>query len=261
MSISGIITTLNEEQNIAQAIASLQQVCDEVIVVDSLSTDATVDIARQCGAIVVEQAYLGDGIQKNVALNHIHNLWVLSIDSDERLSDELVRFIRSTDLEQSTYDGYAFRRRNYIGSRWVRCCGWYPDYLVRLFRHDRLRFRDTKQHSGIPENNTLRVKYDLLHYSYRSAGDLFAKPGRNFSTRSAKVLYLSGRKVRPWTPLLHFSGAFLSNYFLKGGILAGIDGFSLTLSKALNSYLKYAKVLEWQRDPKVRESEDFETIW
>lgn len=121
MSISGIITTLNEEQNIAQAIASLQQVCDEVIVVDSLSTDATVDIARQCGAIVVEQAYLGDGIQKNVALNHIHNLWVLSIDADERLSDELVRFIRSTDLEQSTYDGYAFRRRNYIGSRWVRC--------------------------------------------------------------------------------------------------------------------------------------------
>ena len=260
-SISGIITTLNEEQNICDAIASLRQVCNEVVVVDSLSSDRTVELARQCGAIVVSQPYLGDGIQKNVALDYVKNRWVLSLDADERLTDDLVAFINSTDLDAAAYDGYAFRRRNYIGSRWVRCCGWYPDYLVRLFRHDKLRFRDTRQHSGIQENNTLRVKYDLLHYSYSCMGDLFAKPGRNFSTRSAKVIYLSGRKVHAWTPLLHFCGAFMSNYFLKGGILAGIDGFSLTLSKALNSYLKYAKVLEWQRDEKVRNSTDFDKIW
>lgn len=259
--ISGIITTLNEERHIVEAITSLQQVCDEVIVVDSLSNDRTVELAEAAGARVISQAYLGDGIQKNVALDYVKNRWVLSLDADERLTDEAVAFIRDTDLDAAEYDGYAFRRRNYIGSRWVRCCGWYPDWLVRLFRHDRLRFRETKQHSGIPETNTRRVKVDLLHYSYRCTGDLFAKPGRNFSTRSAKVLYLSGKKVRPWTPFLHGTGAFLSNYFLKGGLLGGVDGFSLTLSKALNSYLKYAKVLEWQRDAKVRQSEDFEKIW
>lgn len=259
--ISGIITTLNEENNIEAVIRSLQQVCDEVIVVDSLSSDRTVAIAEACGAIVVKHAYLGDGIQKNLALDHVKNKWVLSLDADERLTPEMVDYINTLDLDNTKHDGFAFRRRNYIGSRWVRCCGWYPDWLVRLFRHDKLRFRETKQHSGIPETNTLRVKADIIHYSYRRIADLFAKPGRDFSTRSAKIIYQSGRKVHAWTPFLHGAGSFLSNYFIKGGILGGIDGLTLAMSKSLNSYLKYAKVIEWQRDPKVREEEDFDKIW
>ena len=101
MSISGIITTLNEEANIADAIASLRQVCDEIVVVDSESIDRTVEIARELGAKVYLQRYLGDGIQKNVALQYVTNRWVLSIDADERLSDELVAWIRSTDFEKT----------------------------------------------------------------------------------------------------------------------------------------------------------------
>ena len=259
--ISGIITTLNEAHNIEAAIRSLQQVCDEVVVVDSLSSDDTVVRARQAGALVVEQAYLGDGIQKNVALKYVKNPWVLSIDADERLTDELVAFIRQADLEHTPYDGFAVRRRNYVGSRWVRSCGWYPDYLVRLYRHEKLQFRPVKQHSTVPEGNTLRIKADLIHYRYRCTGDLFAKPERNYSTRGAKILYLKGRKVHAWTPVLHGLGAFMSNYFLRGGILGGIDGLSVTLAVAQNSYLKYAKVLEWQRDPKVREQENFDEVW
>ena len=259
--ISGVITTLNEEGNIRAAIESLQQVCDEVYVVDSLSSDRTVELAKEAGAEVILQPYLGDGIQKNVALDHVKNLWVLSIDADERLTPELVDFIRNTDFDNCPYDGFAVRRRNYVGSRWVRCCGWYPDYLVRLFRHDRLRFRPVKQHSTVPPENTLRIKADLIHYRYSCTGDLFAKPGRNYSSRGAKILYLSGRKVHAWTPFLHGTGALLSNLFLRGGILGGVDGFSVSLAVALNSYLKYAKVLEWQRDPAVLEKEDFDRIW
>ncbi len=259
--ISGIITTLNEEKNIVDAIRSLQQVCDEVVVVDSLSSDRTVALAEEAGARVVLQPYLGDGIQKNVALGHVKNLWVLSIDADERLTPELVDFINRTDFEHTPYDGFALRRRNYVGSRWVRCCRWYPDWLVRLYRHDRLRFCPVKQHSHVPTDNTLRVKADLIHYRYQNSGELFAKPGRNYSSRGAKILYLSGRKVHSWSPAAHGLGAFLVNYFLRGGILGGVDGLTLTLSIAQNSYLKYAKVLEWQRDPKVREAEDFDNIW
>ncbi|MBP5548529.1 MAG: glycosyltransferase family 2 protein [Bacteroidales bacterium] len=259
--ISGIITTLNEESNIEEAIRSLQQVCDEVVVVDSLSSDRTCQLAEQAGAKVVIQPYLGDGIQKNVALNHVKNLWVLSIDADERLTPELVDFIEKTDFESTTYDGFALRRRNYVGSRWIKCCRWYPDYLVRLYRHDRLRFCPVKQHSHVPTENTLRVKADLIHYRYKNCGELFAKPERNYSSRGAKILYLSGKKVHAWSPAAHGIGAFLVNYFLRGGILGGVDGLTLTLSIAQNSYLKYAKVLEWQRDEKVRSQENFEKVW
>ncbi len=259
--ITGIVTTLNEESNICDVIASLRRVCNEVVVVDSLSSDRTVALAEQCGAKVVRQAYLGDGIQKNVALDYVSNLWVLSLDADERLSDELVDFINGIDLSATTCDGFAFRRRNYVGSRWVRCCRWYPDWLVRLYRHDRLRFCPVKQHSHVPTDNTQRVKADLIHYRYKNAGELFGKPGRNYSSRGAKIIYLSGKRVHSWSPVTHGLGAFLVNYFLRGGILGGIDGLTLTLSIAQNSYLKYAKVLEWQRDEKVRSEEDFDNVW
>ncbi|MBQ3950627.1 MAG: hypothetical protein II661_09145, partial [Bacteroidales bacterium] len=192
---------------------------------------------------------------------YVKNNWVLSIDADERLTPELVEFIEKTDFEQTPYDGFALRRRNYVGSRWVKCCRWYPDWLVRLYRHDKLQFCPVKQHSHVPTDNTLRVKADLIHYRYRNTGELFAKPGRNYSSRGAKILYLSGKKVHRWSPVTHGLGAFLVNYFVRGGILGGIDGLSLTLSIAQNSYLKYAKVLEWQRDPKVREAEDFDNVW
>lgn len=259
--ISGIVTTLNEERNIAECIHSLQQVCDEVIVVDSLSKDRTREIAEQEGARVFIQSYLGDGIQKNVALQYVKNDWVISIDADERLTPELVEFLKHTDLQTTPYDGFAVRRRNYIGSRWVKSCGWYPDYLVRIYRHSKLRFADVKQHAWVPTDNTLRIKADLIHYRYKNLGELFAKPERNYSTRGAKILYLKGKKAHSWTPVFHGVGAFFSNYFLRGGILGGIDGLTLSLAVANNSYLKYAKLLEWQRDPQVREQEDFNNVW
>lgn len=259
--ISGIITTLNEESNIVEAIRSLQQVCDEVVVVDSLSTDNTVALAQEAGAKVYSQPYLGDGIQKNVALAYVKNRWVLSIDADERLTPELVKMIEQTDFNSTPYHGFALRRRNLIGSRWVKGCGWYPDYLVRLYRHDKLRFPEVKQHATVDTTNTQRWKADLLHYRYRNIGELYAKPGRNYSTRGAKILYLKGRRATALSPLWHGTSAFVVNYLLRGGFLSGIDGLTLAKSLATNSYLKYAKLLEYQRDPKVREAEDFNNVW
>ncbi len=261
MKISGIITTLNEEKNIQQAIESLQQVCDEVIVVDSCSTDRTVEVARQAGAQVHLQPYLGDGIQKNVALKYVKNLWVFSIDADERLAPELVARIRTIDFDHTPYDGFALRRRNYVGSRWIKACGWYPDYLVRLYRHDRLRFPEVKQHATVSTRNTCRLKADLIHYRYANLGQLFAKPGRDYSSRGAKVLYLKGKRAHWWSPIWHGGAAFLVNYIIRGGFLGGIDGLTLSKAIALNSYLKYAKLLEYQRDPQVREKEDFDKVW
>ena len=259
--ISGIITTLNEENNIVGAIKSLQQICDEVIVVDSFSTDRTVEVAREAGAIVYQQSYLGDGIQKNVALKYVKNLWVISIDADERLTPELVKKMEETDFEHTPYDGFALRRRNYIGSRWVKSCGWYPDYLVRLYRHDKLRFPEVKQHATVDTTNTQKWKADLIHYRYKNIGELYAKPGRNYSTRGAKILYLKGKRANVLSPIWHGTTAFLVNYFVRGGIWGGIDGLTLTKSIATNSYLKYAKLLEYQRDPQVLKAENFDNVW
>lgn len=259
--VSGIVTTLNEEANIEACVQSLLQVCDEVVVVDSGSTDRTVEIAQKAGASVYVQSYLGDGIQKNVALKYVRNLWVLSIDADERLTPELVECIRRTDFSSTPYDGFAIRRRNYVGSRWIKCCGWYPDYLVRLYRHDRLRFPEVKQHATVPTRNTRRWAADLIHYRYHNLGELFAKPGRNYSTRGAKILYLKGKRGHWWSPLWHGMSAFVVNYFVRGGIWGGIDGLTLSKAVALNSYLKYAKLLEYSRDPKVLADEDFSNVW
>lgn len=259
--LSGIITTLNEESNIVDAIRSLQQVCDEVVVVDSCSSDHTVELATAAGARVFSQPYLGDGIQKNVALKYVRNLWVISIDADERLTPELVNQIQHTDFATTPFDGFAIRRRNYIGSRWVKACRWYPDYLVRIYRHDRLRFPEVKQHATVPTHGTQRWKADLIHHRYHNIGELFAKPGRNYSNRGAKILYLKGKRAYWWSPLWHGAAAFVINYFIRGGIWGGLDGLTLSKALSLNSYLKYAKLLEYQRDKTVRESENFDNVW
>ncbi|MCR4965500.1 MAG: glycosyltransferase family 2 protein [Bacteroidales bacterium] len=259
MKITGIITTLNEEQNIVDCIRSLQQVCDEVVVTDSYSKDKTVALAQQAGAKVYQHEYIGDGPQKNLALPYTSNDWVISIDADERLSEELVAAMHKIDWEKIPYDGFAVRRRNLIGERWVKCCRWYPDYLVRIFRKDKLRFVEQKQHAFVPKSNISYLEADLIHYRYKSYDDLFSK--RNYSTRGAKILFLQGKKANAFTPFLHGFSAFVVNYFFHGGIFSGVDGYVLSKAIAHNSFLKYAKLLEYCRDASVREAEDWTSVW
>ncbi|MGM0987230.1 MAG: glycosyltransferase family 2 protein [Pseudomonadota bacterium] len=260
--ISANIITLNEANNIADCITSLRQVCDEVIVVDSGSEDATVSIAESLGARVVHQPYLGDGLQKNVALDHVSHDWVLSLDADERLTPALVAAIRGIDLAATPHDAFAFRRRNMIGSRWIRVCGWYPDYCIRLYHHRRgARFAAVKQHASVNASNPRRLDADLLHYSFANLGELFAKPGRNFSGRAAKIMYQKGKRANAVSPFLHGLNAFVRKYLFQRGFLGGVDGMTVAISAGLNSYLKYAKLLEYQRDPQVLANEDFDRIW
>jgi glycosyltransferase involved in cell wall biosynthesis len=259
--ISANIITLNEEKNIAECIKSVAKVCNEIIVVDSGSLDNTVKISESLGAIVVHQPYLGDGIQKNVALNYVTNKWVLNIDADERLTDEMVVVIKSLNFNKNEYDSFAFRRQNMIGSRWIKVCGWYPDYCTRLYNHTLIRFPNVKQHASIKSNHTSELDADLIHYSFENLGQLFSKPGRNFSGRAAKILYQKGRRANASTPFIHGLSAFLKKYLLQRGFLGGVDGMTVAISAGLNSYLKYAKLLEYQRDPEVLSKEDFNKVW
>ncbi len=259
--ITGIVITLNESKNIIQCIESLQQVCSEIIIVDSNSTDNTIELATSLGAKIITQSYLGDGFQKNVGLAHSTNDWVLSLDADERLTDDMVREIKAVDLTTTDFDAFAFRRRNYIGSRWIKQCGWYPDFCIRLYDSKKVKFSEVKQHASVQAKNPRRVDADIIHNSFENIGQLFAKPGRNFSGRAAKIMYKKGKRANSFSPFLHGLNAFFRKYIFQRGCLGGVDGMTVALSSAVNSYLKYAKLLEYQRDPKVIENEDFNKIW
>lgn len=259
--ITGVVITLNEANNIEDCIASLWLVCDEIIVVDSGSQDLTLKLAQIAGAKVFVQPYLGDGPQKNHGLQFATHDWILSLDADERLTPELVSEIKALDLNITPHDAFAMRRRNYIGSRWIKRCGWYPDYCIRLFNRQKTCFKDVKQHSFVEASFAKKLQADLIHYSFKNLGELFAKPGRNFSSRSAKIMYQKGKRAHSFSPILHGTNAFIRKYIFQLGFLAGVDGFTVSLSSAMNSYLKYAKLLEYQRDPKVLQAEDFNKVW
>lgn len=259
--ITGIITTLNEEQNIGECIESLRLICNEIIVVDSLSNDKTVEIAQEKGAKVYLQSYLGDGIQKNFGLQYASNTWVFSLDADERLTNELAEEINNINLELSKYEAFAVKRKNYIGSRWIKACHWYPDYLIRLYRKDKTHFSNVKQHASVSSKNYKKLQNSITHYRYKNIGEVFAKPERNYSSRGAKILYEQGKRANSFSPIFHGCIAFISNYIFRGGILGGIDGLSLSIAIALNSYLKYAKLLEYQRDKKILQEENFNSVW
>ncbi len=259
--ITGVVITLNEERNIKECIESLQQVCSEIIIVDSESKDNTVAVATELGAKVINQPYLGDGIQKNIGLDYATNDWVLSLDADERLTEEAVKELKQLDLNSTKHDAFALRRRNYIGSRWIKQCGWYPDYCIRLYNRNLTRFAAVKQHAAVEAKNPQRLNADIIHYSFENLGQLFAKPGRDFSGRAAKIMYQKGKRANAFSPFTHGLNAFVRKYIFQRGFLGGVDGMTVALSSAINSYLKYAKLLEFQRDPKVLEKEDFNKVW
>ncbi|WP_227369254.1 glycosyltransferase family 2 protein [Halomonas sp. M20] len=259
--ITGVVITLNEAANIEACLASLAKVCDELIVVDSGSTDATCRLAEQAGARVIAQPYLGDGPQKNVGPAQARNRWVLSLDADERLTYEAIETINRLDLVSSEKEAFALRRRNHLGSRWIKTCGWYPDYCVRLFDRERTAFSDSRQHASISTVNMTQLDADIEHYSFANLGELFTKASGRFSSRAAKIMYLKGKKANALSPFVHGANAFVRKYVFQHGFTSGLDGMSVALSAAVNAYLKYAKLLELQRDSQVREAEDFNRIW
>ena len=254
MKITANIITLNEEQNIEACIASLQEVADEIIVVDSNSSDKTVEIATSLGATVVSQPYLGDGPQKNVVLSHANHEWILSLDADERLDEAMLEAIKQIKQSSEAHpDAYAFKRKNYIGDRWIQHCGWYPDVCIRLYNKNSARFRDVAGHSSVQAEPVAQLEGNIIHYSYKNYHDLLYKTNR-FSSRGAKMLMQKGRKANGFSPFLHFMAAFFRKYFLQKGFMQGLDGLTISLTASINSYMKYAKLVEMRKSAQSSDS-------
>jgi len=253
MKITGNIITLNEEENIVECIKSLQNVCDEIIVVDSYSNDNTVALAKQLGAIVIQKKYLGDGPQKNIVQEYSTFDWILSIDADERLDKKMIESINQIKEQETNYNAYSFKRKNYIGKRWIQYCGWYPDICIRLYNKQFTKFKETAGHSSISEKNVQLLDGHIIHYSYKNYHQLLHKTNR-FSSRGAKMLQQRGVKVYSFSPPIHFISSFIRKYIIQRGFLDGIDGLTISLTASINSYMKYAKLLEMQKTKTSSES-------
>jgi glycosyltransferase involved in cell wall biosynthesis len=239
MRLSAIVIARNEAAKIEACLDSVA-FCDERIVVDSGSDDATVALAEAKGARVVQHAWEGFGPQKNFALSLAQGEWVLSLDADERVSPELASQIAQA-VSGGQADGYEMPRLSSFCGRPMRHSGWYPDYVLRLFRRGRARFSDDLVHERvICGGKVARLSAPLIHHPVERLEDALSRMDR-YSTAGADMLVQSGRRVSFMTGILRGWWAFVRTYILRLGFLDGREGFLLAVANAEGTYYRYMK--------------------
>jgi len=240
--LSVVIITFNEERNIIRCLDSVKDVADEIVVVDSFSTDKTKAICESRKVKFIEHKFEGHIEQKNFAMKQAANDYILSLDADEALSDEL-----KTSLEEVknnwTDDGYTFNRfTNYCG-KWIRHSGWYPDVKLRLWDRRKGKWEGVNPHDKCvlePGTTIKHLKGDLLHYSYYTIEEHILQANK-FSTIAAEQLVKRKKRVPFIKVLINPFFKFLRNYFLKAGFLDGYYGFIICTITAHETFQKYAK--------------------
>jgi glycosyltransferase involved in cell wall biosynthesis len=244
--LSVTVIALNQEANLGPCLASVS-FADEIVVVDTGSTDRTVELARAAGARVVATAWQGFAGTKNFALDQASGDWVFVLDTDERVPEALREEILAVVRNDGPLNGYRVPRKNYFGGRWIRRLGWYPDYTLRLFRRDRGRFRDREVHEELEVAGSVgTLQTPLDHYSYNNLDEYAARQER-YARLAAAEMAKTGRRSRPgelaWRPFL----TFLNLYFFKQGFLEGSLGIKLALQGSRYNFLKYHYLRELTR--------------
>ena len=244
MSLSVILITKNEEANLKDCLESVS-FADEIIVVDSQSSDKTQEIARSFGAkLEITSDWPGFGPQKNRALNLATQDWVLSIDADERVTPELKQEILATMASANAADCYAIPRSSWYCGRFMKHSGWYPDYVNRLFKRGSAKFSDHLVHERLlPTGSSGKLNNHFLHYSYRDFSQVLKKVDV-YSSAAAQQAFKQGKKGGLGEALIHGFWAFFRTYVLRRGFLDGKHGLALAISNAATSYYKYLKL--WQ---------------
>jgi glycosyltransferase involved in cell wall biosynthesis len=243
MTISAVIITLNEERNIERCLRSLSGVVDEIVVIDSFSKDKTEEICRAHNARFIQQSFLGHIQQKNFAIDQASCEWILSLDADEALSEELRNSILTVKSTASV-DGYRMNRlTNYCG-HWVKHCGWYPDTKLRLVKKNSARWKGVNPHDRLEMNaneETGWLSGDLLHYSYYTKED-HLRQIEYFGDIAARELYQQGGKSSWVKIILKTIAQFIKSFVIKRGFLDGKTGFVISRLSAFATFRKYIKL-------------------
>lgn len=240
MKISATIITCNEERNLPRAIESLR-CCDEILIVDSGSTDRTVEIAQKFGARVLEANWRGYAGQKNYASDQAVNDWILSIDADEALSEDLEAEIWQLKKNGAGYDAYTVPRlAQYLG-RWILYSGWYPDRKIRLFNRARARWVGDYVHESVVSDGRIgQLQGNLLHYTCGSLSEHLKTMDR-YTTLAAEELAARKKPIGYRHLLLDPPWTFVKSYLFQRGFLDGLEGLAIAQMAALYTFLKYAK--------------------
>jgi glycosyltransferase involved in cell wall biosynthesis len=247
--ISGIIVTYNEEGNIGRCLESIKDVADEIVVVDSFSTDNTEKICRDYGVKFVQKEYVTHIEQKQFAASLVEHDYILMLDADECLSDELVDAIREIKKSPEA-DGYVINRFNKYCDRWIRHSGYYPDKKVRLWNRHKASIEGTNPHEKVvmhPGTTVKRLDLDILHYAYDSV-DEHLKQMYNYSIIVAQAKFKKGEKANfVLHVLLNPVFKFIKTYIFQLGFLDGYYGLVFCMAGSSLNFFKYLRLYEYNR--------------
>jgi glycosyltransferase involved in cell wall biosynthesis len=244
ISLSVVIITFNEERNLGRCLESIKEIADEIIIIDSNSTDRTVAIAHSFNATVYQHAFAGYGEQKNYATSMASNDWIISLDADEALTPELTSSILEMK-KNPTFSVYQVSRlTNYCG-KWIRHCGWYPDKQTRIYNRTKGRWVERKVHEFWrldDENGHIgTLKGDLLHYSFTTINEHLKKIEK-YSELAAREAVENGKNANMFKIYFSPKWHFLNEYFFKLGFLDGFYGYTICRLSVYATFLKYSKI-------------------
>jgi glycosyltransferase involved in cell wall biosynthesis len=244
--ISAVVIAYNDEPNMEACLESVTW-ADEIIVVDSFSTDRTAAISERFTDKVFQHAFHGFGRLRNEAITHASHEWIFSLDTDERATPQLRDEIRRTLDEGPSAEAYFVPRKNYFLGRWIKHCGWYPDYRQpQLFRKSRLRYRDELVHESFDlEGRPGYLASPALQYPFRDIDHYLAKQDR-YSDLMARRMAEQGRRFSAHQLVSHPCFTFLKMYIGRGGCLDGVPGLILSGLYAYYTFIKYARLWEFQ---------------
>lgn len=241
--ISACIISYNEESKIEDCLRSLEGVVDEIIVVDSLSTDKTKEIVKKYTDKIYDQKFLGHVEQKNLAVAKANFDWILSLDCDERLTEELKISILKIKDNIETADAYRMARKTFYVYRWLNHC-WYPDFKVRLFNRNAAKWGGTNPHDRVEVSgdNIVTLIGDMQHFSFNSISE-HIKTIDNFTEIGAQEIIKKGKSVSLVSPFTHGIWTFLKLYILKKGFMDGYAGLVVSVLSGMHAFIKYSKVI------------------
>jgi glycosyltransferase involved in cell wall biosynthesis len=253
--LSVVIITQNEEVNLPRCLESVNW-ADEIVVVDSGSTDRTEEIAAGYHARIHQIPWQGFGAAKQAGVDRAANEWILSIDADEAVSDELAEEIKQVLNGAEQFDGYLMPRRTCFLGRWILHCGWYPDPVLRLFRKSAGQFDGAIVHERVALDGTVgRLKGELLHYSYPNLESYFEKFNR-YTTMGAEKALRQGKTAGWFEIVVKPPVSFVKHYVSKQGFRDGLEGFILSVLSAVAVLAKYAKLRHLVKTGRQTENDD-----
>jgi (heptosyl)LPS beta-1,4-glucosyltransferase len=245
--LSVAIITKNEAKNLPDCLESIA-FAEQIVVVDSGSTDDTVKIAREFGSDVFIETWRGFGPQKQFAIDQCRNAWILILDADERIpGDTAQEIIRIISDSSTMVAGFSFTRKNFFQGRWIKHAGWWPDRVVRLFQKNRGRLTQAQVHESVEVDGFIvELGYPIEHFTESSLSKVLQKIDQ-YSTIGAEESYRGGRTSSIWFAAFRAKLTFFQNYILRLGFLDGPQGFTLAITDAVNKFFKYAKLAEMNK--------------